>query len=98
MSSVTYKVKDNNTIQEIHKIVVHRFKVGDVEDPDMYAAQPMWEWQNTEQGKFVMENAVEQPEWKRHMDFGSYTYDYAIIAKLEKKKLSEFYLKWGKVK
>lgn len=97
MSSITYKVKDNDTVQEIHKIVVHRFKVGDVEDPDMYAAQPMWEWQNTEKGKFVMKNAIEQPEWKRHMDFDSYTYDYAIIAKLEKKKLTEFYLRWGKI-
>lgn len=97
MSSVIFKIKDNETIQEIHRIVVHRFKVGDVEDPDLYAAQPMWEWQNSEQGKFIMTNAVDKPEWQRHMDHLSFSYDYVITAKLEKKKLSEFYLKWGKI-
>lgn len=97
MSSVIYKVKDNDTVQEIHKVVVHRFKVGDVEDPDLYAAQPLWEWEKSEQGQFVMTNAIEKPEWQRHSDVLSYSYEYVIIAKLEKKKLSEFYLKWGKI-
>ena len=97
MSSVIYKIKDDATIQEIHRVVVHRFKVGDVEDPDLYAAQPMQEWQNSEQGKFIMANAIEKPEWQRHLNSVFYSYEYVITAKLEKKKLSEFYLKWGKI-
>lgn len=96
MSSVICKVDDQDTVSEIHKVIVHRFKVGDVEDPDLYAAQPLWEWQQSEAGKFVMANAIEQPEWQRQMEYASYQYDYVIIAKLEKKKLSEFYLRWGK--
>lgn len=98
MSAIKYKIRDDNTIEEIHQVVVHRFRVSDSEDPDLYAAQPLWEWEHSEQGKFVMTNAVEQPEWRRHIDSSSYSYEYAIIAKLEKKKLSEFYLKWGKMK
>jgi hypothetical protein len=43
-----------------------------------------------------MENAVDQPEWHRQLDHASYGYKYAITAELEAKKLSEFYLRWGK--
>ena len=31
--------------------------MGDVEDVDIYVAEPIWQWQQTEQGKWVMENA-----------------------------------------
>ena len=99
MPAVRFKVFKQNEqeiIQEIHKVVVHTFTMGDVEDPDLYAAEPMWKWQESEQGKFVMENAVDQPEWHRQLDHASYGYKYAITAELEAKKLSEFYLRWGK--
>jgi hypothetical protein len=95
MAALRYKV-ENDIVKEIHKVVVHQFTMGDVEDPDLYAAEPMWKWQESEQGKFVMENAVDQPEWHRQLDHTSYGYKYAITAELEAKKLSEFYLKWGK--
>ena len=99
MGSVRFQVTkkdDNELVQEIHKVVVHKFIMGDVEDPDLYAAEPMWKWQQSEQGKFVMENAVDQPEWHRQLDHTTYGYQYAIVAELEKNKLAEFYLKWGK--
>lgn len=99
MGSVRFQVTkkdDNELVQEIHKVVVHKFSMGDVEDPDLYAAEPMWKWQQSEQGKFVMENAVDQPEWHRQLDHTTYGYQYAIVAELEKNKLAEFYLKWGK--
>jgi hypothetical protein len=84
-------------VKEIHKVVVHRIRMGDVEDPDLFVAQPIWDWQQTDAGKFIMENAVDTPEWHRHVDHESYGYQYAIVAELETKKLSEFYLRWGKV-
>ena len=99
MPSVRYKELEENgqlTVKEIHKVVVHTFTMGDVEDPDLYAAEPLWKWQDSEQGKFVMEHAVDQPEWHRQLDHTSYGYRYAITAELEAKKLSEFYLRWGK--
>jgi hypothetical protein len=70
--------------------------MGDVEDPDLYAAQPIHEWEQSDQGKFVMEHAVDTPEWHRRNDQFGYGHEYAIVAELEAKKLSEFYLKWGK--
>lgn len=69
--------------------------MGDVEDPDLYAAQPLWEWQESEKGKFIMEHAIDKPEWHRHTDPYQYGYQYVIVAELEKKKLTEYYLKFG---
>lgn len=90
------QIMPDGSIQEIVKCVVHKFKVGDVEDPDLYAAQPIWEWQNTEKGKFIMENAIDKPEWQRHIDHLSFQYDYAIIAEIPSIKVTEYFLKWGK--
>lgn len=83
-------------VEEIHKIVVHKFRVGDAEDPDLYAADPILQWEKSEAGQFIMNNAIEPPIWQRSLDYASYGYTYAIIAELEKKKLSEFYLKFDK--
>jgi len=99
MGSIRYqKVECNGqlVIEEIHKVVVHTFSVGDVEDPDLYAAEPLLKWEKSEQGKFIMENAIDTPEWRRHIDHTSFGHKYAIVAELEKKKLAEYYLRWGK--
>jgi len=96
MDRVRYKVNDN-IVQEIHKLVVHRFDVADVDDPDIYAAGPLFDWERSEAGQFVMKNAEDKPEWQRHMDPMFMGYRYVIIAELEKKKLSEFYLRFGKI-
>jgi hypothetical protein len=85
-------------VEEIHKVVVHKFSMGDVEDPDLYASQPLWEWQESKAGKFVMEHAIETPIWHRQADPYNYGHQYVIIAELEKKKLSEFYLRFDKIK
>lgn len=99
MAKVKYREVQKNGetyIEEIHKIVVHRFKMSDVEDPDLYAAEPLYQWQQSEQGKFIMANAIETPIWQRQQDFALYGYEYIIVAEIESKKLSEYYLRWGK--
>ena len=101
MGKVRWKEYDKDgyrIVEELHEVVVHRFTMGDVEDPDLYAAQPLWEWQTSEQGKFVMEHANETPVWHRQADTYGYGYEYVIVAELEKKKLSEFYLRFDKIK
>jgi hypothetical protein len=99
MATVRYQVIEKNgqkIVEEIYKVVVHRFSVGDAEDPDLYAAEPMLEWERQPAGKFVMENAIKTPEWHRQLDHTTYGYQYIIVAELEKKKLSEYYLKFDK--
>jgi len=97
MDKVRYTVEDN-VVKEIHKVVVHKFDLSDVDDPDIYAAGPMFEWERSEAGQFVFKHAVDPPKWHRHMDPMFMGYRYVITAELETKKLSEFYLRWGSIK
>ena len=80
---------------KIHKVIVHQFRIGDVEDPDLYAAQPLWEWQQSEMGQWVMNHAVDQPEWHRQADHLTYGYGYIVTAKLTAKDYTYWILKWG---
>ena len=101
MGQVRYEYVDEDgqrMVKEIHKVVVHRFNMGDVEDPDLYAAEPLIAWEKSEAGQFIMENAIGDTIWQRQPDIMHYGWQYAIIAELEKKKLSEFYLRFDKVK
>jgi len=77
------------------EIVVHNFTMGDVDDPDLYAAEPLWTWQNTVQGKWVMENALESPVWTRMADPMTFGHRYIITATFIEKKVTEYYLRFG---
>jgi hypothetical protein len=89
-----FQIVDNKVL-EIKQLVVHRFRLGDVDDIDVYAAEPLYKWQQSEMGKWVMEHAVEMPIWNRQVDYGTYQYEYAIAAKLQAKDATFFLLKWG---
>jgi hypothetical protein len=80
MATVRWTVDDDHNVKEIHKVVVYRFKVGDVDDPDLYIAEPIWDWQKSEAGKFVLEHAIETPSWHRHLNHMMYGYEYVIVA------------------
>ena len=82
-------------MKEVRTIVVHSFAVGDVEDPDLYAAVPLIEWQKSERGKWIIDNAVETPSWHRLADPVSMGYKYQIQAKLQGSKLTEWLLRYG---
>jgi hypothetical protein len=82
-------------VEEVKEVVVHSFSMGDVEDPDLYAAQPLYEWEKSEQGQWVMRNAVDTPTWYRMADMVSYGYQYQIRAKLMGPALTEWLLKYG---
>jgi hypothetical protein len=83
-------------VEETKEVVVHTFTMGDVEDPDLYAAQPLWEWQQSEAGKWIMENAVETPCWHRAVDHFDRGYKYQIRAKLQGARLTEWLLRQSK--
>ena len=85
----------DDRVEEVKEIVVHEFTMGDVDDPDLYAAEPMWKWQQSEQGQWVMEHAVETPAWYRIPDTMQYGYKYQIRAKLSGPRLTEFILRHG---
>ena len=84
----------NGALVKISDIVVHEFRLGDVEDPDLMVAQPIWEWQETEAGKWIMENSSPTPSWHRNHDIYSYGHIYQIRAYLTHKQLTFWRLKY----
>jgi hypothetical protein len=75
------------------EITVHTIYMSDVEDPDLMVAQPIWEWQQTEKGKWVMENTVD-PSWHRVMNVYTFGYDYHIRAKFTPEQITFYRLKF----
>jgi hypothetical protein len=90
-----YVLRDDEVIER-KKIIVHSFAMGDVEDPDLYAAEPLYQWQQTDAGQWVMKNASDTPEWHRQADIASFGHRYVVTAVFETKKLTEYYLRFGK--
>ena len=76
------------------KTVVHSFRLSDVSDPDIYAAQPLREWEVSEAGKWVMANALEAPTWHRNHDINTYGYQYQVRAYLTPENITYFQLKF----
>lgn len=90
----TYRyMQIGDRIEEVRTVVVHTFLMGDVEDPDLYAAEPLLKWENSEIGQWVMANAVETPSWYRIPDVMQYGYRYEIRAKLSGPRLTEWILR-----
>lgn len=85
-----YRVHDDE-VYERH--IVHRFKMSDVEDPDLYVAQPIYEWQQTEQGKWVMKYGRD-PQYHMYMEPTYYGYAVAITAHITPKRWTEYCLRF----
>ena len=75
-------------------IVCHTIKMGDVEDPDLFVAEPIYQWQQTEAGQWIMKNSAPTPSWHRHLDHMTYGYTYQIRAYLTPKQLTYWKLKF----
>lgn len=74
---------------------VKTLNVGDVDDPDIYVGQYIWEWQETDAGKWVMDNSRPLPSWHRSVShITTYGYQYDIRAYLTPKQITYFELKY----
>jgi hypothetical protein len=76
-------------------VCVHEFLLGDVEDPDIYAAEPILKWQNSEAGQWLMANAQKQPYWIQHVDANTMGYRYKIMVRLSEQNETFWRLRWG---
>jgi hypothetical protein len=83
-------------VEQTKTVVVHSFTMGDVEDPDLYAAEPLIEWEKSEAGQWVMKNAVETPSWHGTADPINFGYRYQIRARLRGAALTEWFLRHGR--
>ena len=76
------------------QVIVHEFRMGDVDDPDLYAAHPMYEWEKSEEGQFVMQNSLKTPEWHRLIEPVTSSYVYRITAHFDDKIYTFWRLKY----
>lgn len=84
-----YQIYDNEVYE---RRFVHRFRLSDCEDPDIYVAHPIYEWQQTDQGKWVMEHAKD-PTYHLHADPITYGYTVTITAHIKPKHWTEYVLR-----
>jgi len=77
------------------KIIVHKIEMGDVEDPELYAAAPIMSWENSEKGQWLQKNSKQQMEYIVRPNQETYGWMVLIFAWLEEQDLTYFKLKWG---
>jgi hypothetical protein len=78
----------------MRQVTFHSFRMGDVEDPEIYAAQPIYEWQQTEHGQWVMEHCAD-PAYSIGPDLNYMGYKISLHGELEDQDAVFHELKWG---
>ena len=43
--------------------VLHRTHLQDSEDPVLYAAEPLWQWEKSDAGQWAMTHCTDTPSW-----------------------------------
>lgn len=84
----------DDRVEQVKTVVVHEFALSNVEDPDLYAAEPLYQWQHSEQGQWVIKNVCEAPVFHKMLDHAAFGYNYRITAKLVGTALTEWLLKY----
>jgi hypothetical protein len=74
-------------------MIFHEFTLSDVEDPDIYVAQPLYNWQTTEMGSWVMQHCT-NPTYRIMVDPNTLGYKVTIYGDLTTKDATYFTLKY----
>lgn len=70
----------------------HRFNMGDVEDPDLWAAESLHKFEISDEGKWLSDNVLETMTW--HRIPCEYGWQYQIRAKLSPEKYTYYQLRF----
>jgi len=71
--------------------------MGDVDDVEVYAAQPISEWLQTDQGIWVQERCKDL-SWHTYTNPDSFGYSVILRGSITDKDATEYYLKFGAIK
>ena len=74
-------------------VKLHQFRIGDSEDPELYAAQPLAEFMDTEQGQWIRENAHD-PQFTIHLDPVTLGHAVVVSGYLTEEAYSFYLLKY----
>ncbi len=75
------------------QMIFHTFTLGDVEDPEIYAAGPILDWQKSEMGTWVMKHCTDA-SFRIAPDFDTYGYQVIIYGNLSDEDATYFTLKY----
>jgi len=67
--------------------------MGDVEDVEVYAAQPIYEWLQTTEGKWVNDRC-EDLSWHTTVHPDSFGYSVILRGSITDRDATEYFLKW----
>jgi hypothetical protein len=70
--------------------------MGDVEDPELYAAMPLGEFMSTEKGQWIRTNCSD-PQYIIRPDPVTFGVRVIVYGEVEDKSATEYYLKWHKI-
>jgi hypothetical protein len=74
-------------------MIFHKFTLGDVEDPEIYAAGPILDWQKSEMGTWVMKHCTDA-SFRIAPDFDTFGYQVVIYGNLSDEDATYFTLKY----
>ena len=77
------------------KYLVHTIEMGDVEDPEIYAAEPIINFEHSEKGRWLMSNSYRQLEFTIRPNSRTYGWKVCIWSYLNEQDLTYYTLKWG---
>ena len=75
-------------------MLVYKFRIGDVEDPELSADLIITQWLSTEQGKWVIAHAINGPVYHFTPDLEHIGTLVTVTANLSKGDETYFLLKW----
>ena len=77
------------------KYIVHAIEMGDVEDPEIYAAAPILDFEKTDKGRWLMANSYKQLEFTIRPNSRTYGWKVLIWSYLNEQDFTYYSLKWG---
>jgi hypothetical protein len=75
-------------------VIVHKFRMADVEDPELYAAEPLYKWEHSDAGQWIMQNAIDKPTWNLIPSPDIYGHEVLIRANLTPENYTYWKLKY----
>jgi hypothetical protein len=77
------------------KLTLHSFNIGDVEDPELYAAEPLHKFMQTEQGQWIKANCPD-PRYIVRPDIQCWGHKIIVYGDVEDQLATEYLLRWSR--
>ena len=77
------------------RMLLFEFRLGDVEDPQLYAALPLYHWQESPAGQWCKTHCVpDSIVWTTGIDQSYYGYKVQVHGMMSEQDATVFRLKW----